>query len=404
MGSLSWIYRSFLLRGFRDRFELFWNLAFPLLLMTILILIFGNVTQPGSIRFNVALINFQEHVGEEGFAVYLQEALEDMAREEDPWLTLLQPEEGQDPVLFKEEQLQALEEGGIHALMVIPAHFEEEVMAGLMASFRSQEVVEPGLVHIYSRPHNQSSNIAAGILEQVVAGFNREFSRELGLVEEEKLLILQERMVDIQQPRGVAFSYVDYIVPGIILASFLFSCLSTVSEGLTAPRDRGVLRRYFATPLSPVNFSLGLFLYILTIAIIQLFLISIYGRTVFGVEISLFIPMALFFLAYGVLVLMAVGLFIASVASSANAASTLTNIVTYPMMFLGGLYFPVHDMPWPLQGIVLVNPVTYLSNGLREALGVMPSPTSFWMNLLIPGVWLLISAIYGLKRFRWEVE
>ena len=40
----------------------------------------------------------------------------------------------------------------------------------------------------------------------------------------------------------------------------------------------------------------------------------------------------------------------------------------YPLMFLGGLYFPVLHLAYPLKLLVVANPVTYLVNGLRDSL------------------------------------
>ena len=66
--------------------------------------------------------------------------------------------------------------------------------------------------------------------------------------------------------------------------------------------------------------------------------------------------------------LLALGLVISAVARTANAASALANGLLYPMMFLGGLYFPVGQLPYPIKLVVVVNPVTYLVNGLRHSL------------------------------------
>ena len=50
----------------------------------------------------------------------------------------------------------------------------------------------------------------------------------------------------------------DYLVPGIMLFAFLGSGLELVVERLTLARERGVLRRIFATPLRAIQYCTGL--------------------------------------------------------------------------------------------------------------------------------------------------
>lgn len=77
-------------------------------------------------------------------------------------------------------------------------------------------------------------------------------------------------------------------------------------------------------------------------------------------------------------------------------------LVVVPMTFLGCVYYPwaaLGAIPW-LQGVVLVNPLVYMSEGLRAALtpGLPHMPAALFLSALVLAVGVL-SAI-GIRGFR----
>ena len=91
-----------------------------------------------------------------------------------------------------------------------------------------------------------------------------------------------------------------------------------------------------------------------------------------------------------------------SVAKSPESAGAMTQGIIFPLMFLGGLFFPVMELPGVIRWVVLVNPVTYLINGLRDTLGVYPSPTSFYLNIGVPALWFIGGSIIAAGFFKWN--
>jgi ABC-2 type transport system permease protein len=51
-----------------------------------------------------------------------------------------------------------------------------------------------------------------------------------------------------------------------------------------------------------------------------------------------------------------------------DAANAAANAVTFPMFFLSGTFIPIESMPAYLQPIARALPLTYLNNGLRDAM------------------------------------
>jgi ABC-2 type transport system permease protein len=60
-----------------------------------------------------------------------------------------------------------------------------------------------------------------------------------------------------------------------------------------------------------------------------------------------------------------IGTIISGLASEPREAMMLSNLLRFPMMFLGGVFFEVNAMPWPLPYVARALPLTYATEGLR---------------------------------------
>lgn len=446
---------------FRDRAAIFWSLVFPLILMSILILIFGSGED--NVTFDVALVNLAEVSGEdtgwsqleesfkeggtpeeidwqrfwqegqgtdneefrgirqwseenapgEGvpaiFPLLVEKVLSDISQGEDgDWLHLHQAENGESSREFLGRERKLLAEGDRDAILVIPADFNENVINNIknMNDIEGEERDSggkqpgPGVLTVYRNPERDMSEIAADML----AGIFREFNRQAGVfggeVAREELTEVVEK--EVEAVAGSGFSMTDYLVPGIIVMTFLTTGLSLLGEKISSQRERGILRRYKATPVSSLQYFSGLMLHIILVSLLQVLVVYGVGRFFFGFEKNIFALPVLGYMLYSLVVILALGFMILSLVRSRQAASALIQGIYYPLMFLGGLFFPVTDLPGLLRAIVLVNPVTYLINGLRDVLGVYATPTPGYMNLLVPALWLLAGTVISFRYFSWN--
>ncbi|EQD55984.1 membrane protein containing ABC-2 type transporter domain protein [mine drainage metagenome] len=104
----------------------------------------------------------------------------------------------------------------------------------------------------------------------------------------------------------------------------------------------------------------------------------------------------------GIGAFLAIGLLLSGLAKDSESVGPLTNVVTLPMMFLSGVFFPVSGLPGGLRQVVSLLPLTYLVNGLRGSMlqtGTMVSQRTDILALL---VWVLIASFAASRVFRWE--
>jgi ABC-2 type transport system permease protein len=80
----------------------------------------------------------------------------------------------------------------------------------------------------------------------------------------------------------------------------------------------------------------------------------------------------------------------------------VSNVITNPMMFLSGTFFPVAAMPSFVQAIARVLPLYYMANGLRDT-----TVRGLSLTHVAPDIGVLLAAtavlaLVALRSFRWE--
>ena len=62
------------------------------------------------------------------------------------------------------------------------------------------------------------------------------------------------------------------------------------------------------------------------------------------------------------------GILITSFTDKEETATMVMMTLMFPMMFLSGVFFPIQQMPWFMQDIAQVLPLTYATTALRKVM------------------------------------
>jgi len=395
------IARSHVATALRERVTLFWFLIFPVFLLVLLAVIFGNVSEEGEISFEIGLINRDTSASRPvDFSAIVEETFETLAAssEEDTeaLFTLHRPESDGDIEEFLDEELTAVRRGRRAAVVVIPEGFS----AAVLRSMAPGEGVAARLT-VYMTSSNIASQMAAEIIAQVLAGVDREILVRGGRFDPNQEVAVEAIWLG---QTGEEMPYVDFVLPGVILMGFFMNGLFGVPGTILLNRDRKVLRRYWVTPLSVPRFLAGFSLGHLSLCAIQFALLYLLGRYALGGSVSFANPTACLLLVLAAFTFMAFGFLIAALARTANAGMATANILNLPMMFLSGLFFPIAGLPLFLRFVVYVNPVSYLVEGLRVSLGVQAGTLAPGLVIGVPLGWIALSILIASRRLKWDVE
>ena len=392
--------RTHVVTALRERITLFWFLVFPIFLLTILALIFGRVGEDTEIHFDIALVNRDVGAPADGFSAQIAGILTGLSQPGTdgarPLFTLHSPSPEAPPDGFLERQDTALRRGDLAAILIIPDGFHNAVVAGLASTTFS-----PPSLEVRMSQSDVASEMALGILEQIIVEVDREILVRAGRFDESAAIGREETWAGEEQSDETR--YVDFLLPGVILMGFFTNGLFGVPGAILFNRDRKVLRRYWVTPLPVSRYFVGFAVGHLTLCLMQFLLLYLLGRFAFGARVNFAQLDAVGLLVLAAVTFMAFGFLIAALSRTANTGMAIANVLNMPMMFLSGLFFPTGGLPTFLAVFATVNPVTYLVEGLRASLGVQVASTSTLLLLAVPLGWIVLSTAVASRRLRWDV-
>jgi ABC-2 type transport system permease protein len=163
-------------------------------------------------------------------------------------------------------------------------------------------------------------------------------------------------------------NYIQFLAPGVVAMTVLFT---SVFSGIELIWDRQFcfLKETLVAPVPRLTIMFGRVLGGATVAVVQgLVVVAISFLAGFRVHNLAAIPLALLFMVLLGLLFTALGTAIASLLSDFQGFQLIMNFLVMPTFFLSGALFPLRDLPWALDLLVRINPMSYGVDGLRGAL------------------------------------
>ena len=192
---------------------------------------------------------------------------------------------------------------------------------------------------------------------------------------------------------------VDFLLPGIIALAVMSTALVSLGIATGFERSSNVVKRLGATPLGIPRLILAKALSVVIIEIGQLVLLVGVAISLGASTASLNVAATLVAVVLGTLVFSGIGLTLAGrLRGEVNLAAQ--NGLYLVLLMLGGILFPLAELPGALQTIARVLPSGALADIFRESItGTGVSAGSSWAILL---VWAVIAQISAARFFRWS--
>lgn len=191
-------------------------------------------------------------------------------------------------------------------------------------------------------------------------------------------------------------NYTDFLLTGMIALSIAQGGMFGMVD-LVEMRRKGLIKRLRMTPAKMGIFGLSDMVMRLLFSIIQILLLSLIGVFIFGANLFINFPSLIVVFLIGALSFNALGYLFSSFSTTQNAYMGVANIVSFLMMFLSGVFFPVETMPDWLQPISNLLPLTYFAEGLRDSMvyetGLFSGTLWFGIGVLV--VWGAVAFIIG---------
>jgi len=184
---------------------------------------------------------------------------------------------------------------------------------------------------------------------------------------------------------------------GLILGSVGLMSVPITTAGY---RERGVLRRFRATPLKPTTYIVADVLTNLVMTVFGMVALVAVGWALYRIRFDGHVLDLAAALVLSALALFAGGYLIAGLAPGARSAQIIGMVVFYPMIFLSGATVPLEVMPESVRRISTFVPLTYAVRLLRGMWFGEPWREHMLDVAVLVGL-LLVCGTLASRFFRW---
>ncbi len=194
----------------------------------------------------------------------------------------------------------------------------------------------------------------------------------------------------------------DVIVPGIAGMAVLSTTFSALAMNMTFLRESGVLKRMRGTPLPPGSYLAGVAGNAVANTALQIAIVLIAGKALFGVDGLRNVPELIVFVAVGVVCFASLGVALSHVIPNFDSAPAYVNAIFLPVIFISGVFYDAANAPRFLRDIAEVLPLKHLIDGLTGAMVDGRSLASNAGSLAVLAAWGAAGLWLAVRGFSWE--
>lgn len=346
----------------RDRTALIFTLLLPIFLMGL----FGTIFGGKSLAVSVGVVD-GDHTG-------LSAAL----------IRALSSQQGlKIEIGTQAHELDRLNHDDIVLLASIPSGFQKAVKTASLA---------PAAIATYlDRNQIQSAVLAQSAVAQIVEGFAQRASGQ------HPRIVLRASQVNT-----LNVTTLDFYLPSMIAYIVLIAGFESVAISLVDLRERRVLRRFQATPLTSLQILGGQIAGRSVTVILQVLVLIAVGLLIFKAHTHGSWALASSIILLGIACFVSIGFLVTGLVRTSEAARGVASAITFPMMFLSGIFVPLSLLPIGLQDAVHILPLTYLSDALHHVLNDGDGLSAVWVDVSVLAAWTVVCFAIAARRFKWE--
>jgi len=290
-----------------------------------------------------------------------------------------------------------VQKGDIQGGIVIPSNFTESILNG-----------EQGMLTIVT---DESSPQVSATIQAVLSAVFDQMGTMLARQNVQRLnpAVNASNSLAIVKPYNVQTegvvsgtpSYFDFIAPGIMAMTVMMSVMTGLPVAISQEKEVGTLDGMMVAPINRLSIILGKTLGQTARGLLQGAIILVLAAVLFHVVIQGSILLVFGLLLLGVFSFVGLGIVITSFAKDQETAQMMMMTLMFPMMFLSGVFFPIQQMPWYMQDISKVLPLTYASQALRKVMVLgagIPDITTELTVMVVFGVIMTAIAVPVFRR------
>ena len=199
----------------------------------------------------------------------------------------------------------------------------------------------------------------------------------------------------------------QYYAPAMAVFAAVSATYTNLAVTTAYQRDEGILKRIKGTPLPATVYMGGKIISATMIAVISVVIMMSIGVIFYGVQVyaRTFAAASLTFLV-GVGCFAALGLMIAALVSTGEAATAVTNATLLPLAFFSGVFIvPSEDAPAWLDTVANIFPLKHFVEPFVAAFNPQTTGAQFhWDSLAYMALWGIVGIVIAVRFFSWEAD
>ena len=372
----------------RNRFEVAGLLAFPL----IFLLLFGFIFPSGSTHENVqmGLVNLDQGAGSNEFITQMETMNDQLATSKNSSYMSFNNYSSVDAAKT------AISQGKINGAFVIPPGFSNNVTNGqpgdvIIAVDNSNPQVASTVEQASSTTINGLNGITANtnVLKLSTAA-NQQINPQA---------IIAPYAPYFQTTIPGTTNYFNFLAPGLIVMIGMMYIMNGIPETISKEKEMGTFDGMLSAPIHHLSIILGKTMGLTIRGLIQCAFVLVFAVLLFGVIVqgSLLLISSLTFLS--IFSFIGIGIMAVSIAKDQGTAAMIMDFLMFPMMFLSGVIFPIQQMPWFMQDIAKVIPLTYAGDAMRKIMLLNANVADISTDLVILLGFGIITLLIALPLF-----
>lgn len=287
------------------------------------------------------------------------------------------------------ELSEAIDAGTAKLALHIPPDFGEQILRGQLGIM--QVVVDGSDPNVASTATFAAASVAQVQSSKLIA----EYMARRGL--NGAGVGVEMRPVVMYNP---SMKSVNFMVPSIIGLILTFQALLLTAFAVVREREQGTLEQIIVTPIRTWEFMLGKILPFTVTSAFATALSLIAARVIFGVSVAgsigLLAALSILFL----LGTLGLGLFVSTLSQTQGQATQLAIFIIMPSILLSGFLYPRENMPYIIQQLGLLVPMTYYLEILRGIILKGIGLDLLWPSVIPLALFSII--VFGLSAWRFQ--
>ncbi|MDG6904399.1 MAG: ABC transporter permease [Nitrososphaerota archaeon] len=290
----------------------------------------------------------------------------------------------------------SIQKGNLEGGIIIPSNFSESLETG-----------KQGVLIIMT---DQSNPQVSATIQSILSSVFSEMGTALAqhnvmmlspaVTANNSLAIVQPYSVQTQGVVPGKSNYFDFIAPGIMAMTVMMSVMTGLPAAISQEKEIGTMDGMMVAPINRLSIILGKTLGQTARGLLQGIILLVLAIGLFGVTIHGNLLLVFGLLLLGVFSFVGLGIVMTSFAKDQQTATMLMTTLMFPMMFLSGVFFPIQQMPWYMQDISKLLPLTYASSALRKVMVLGAGISDITTELVILIVFGAIMTAIAVPVFR----